>query len=176
VSSAGAAQQPEGHKKTESFTTVASNISEIAAAGLTPLDIDILGWTSDAENERLMTAFSERGQAGLIEAMQKAAVAAKIRSPGSLALDFRYARQIAASGGTRRILLLADRWIGFGEAVNRTRSMDYPFTLIDMTVDSSGRGEGTLFIATKVVRTGNLLVLENFVSTPVTLADIKRKK
>ena len=76
---------------------------------------------------------------------------------------------------TRRILLLTDRYIGLGEATARTRTLDYPFTLIDMTIDASGRGEGQLFIATKIMRTGNLLVLENFASTPVQLREIKRR-
>jgi hypothetical protein len=172
LSTSGAAQQTPT-APLESYTTLASNISEIGAAGLVQLDIDILRWTDEAENERFMTAFNEKGPDGLVAALQKAPVAARIKTPGTLAYDLHYAVQVPGKDGTRRILLINDRWIGFGEAYDRSRSLDYPFTLIDMKLDASGRGEGQLFIATKIMRSGNLLILENFATRPVTLGSIK---
>lgn len=174
LSSAGAAQPPT-RPEPEQFTMIASNISEIGGTGIAPLDLDILGWTSEAENERLMAAFNKRGQDGLIDALQKTDPVARLKQPGFLSFDFHYARQAVKADGTRRILLVTDRYIGFGEATARTRTLDYPFTLIDMTIDASGRGEGKLFIATKIMQTGDLLVLENFASTPVQLREIKRR-
>jgi hypothetical protein len=175
LSSAGGAQTATSTGKPEQFTMLASNISEIGGTGIVTLDIDILGWTSEGENERLMTAFNERGQGGLIEALQKTEAVARVKQPGTLSFDFHYARQTVNPDGTRKILLLTDRYIGFGEATARTRTLDYPFTLIDMTIDASGRGQGQLFIATKLMRTGNLLIMENFASTPVQLREIKRR-
>ena len=78
--------------------------------------------------------------------------------------------------GTRRILLITDRPISFGELTNRGRSLEYPFALVDFRVDASGRGEGKLFLATKIIRTGDLFVLENFATQPVVLSDITRQK
>lgn len=182
LSTSGAAHQGPGADRQspgtpiESYTTIASNISEIGAPGLVQLDIDILRWTDEAENEKLMTAFNEKGPDGLVDALQKVQVAARIKTPGSLAYDMHYARQIPGKDGTRRILLINDRWIGFAEAYDRPRTLDYPFTLIDMKVDASGRGEGQLFIATKIRRSGNLLLLENYATRPVTLGSIKPRQ
>jgi hypothetical protein len=175
LSSAGAAQQ-ESKSTREAYTAVASNISEIARAGITPLDIVIERWTDAGENEKLMTAFDEKGQAGLVDALQNTDAVARIRTPGSLSYDFHYARQMTEKNGVRRILLITDRPISFGELTNRGRSLDYPFALIDLRIDASGRGEGKMFLATKIIRTGDLFVLENFATQPVVLSDVKRQK
>ena len=177
LSSAGIAGQEENRKgPLEAYTSVASNISEIGAPGITQLDITIDRWTDAGENERLMTAFDEKGQEGLLEALQKTPPVGRIQTPGRLAYDFHYAREMASKDGRRRILMITDRPIGFAEAAYRGRSMEYPFALLDLRIDASGHGEGQMFLATKIIRSGDLFVLENFATQPVRLADIKRRK
>ena len=171
--SVGAQQEPK--TSVESYTAVASNISEIAPAGITPIDIEIRRFTDAGENERLMTAFDEKGQQGLIDALQKTPAVGYIRAPGQLAYEFHYARVISEKDGVRRILMLTDRPMSFGEAVNRGRSTEYPFTMVDLRIDSGGRGEGKLFLVTKLIRSGDLFVLENFVSQPIVISDVKRR-
>jgi hypothetical protein len=123
-----------------------------------------------------MAAFDEKGQDGLISALQKAEPVGHLRTPGNLAYDFHYAREIEEKDGVRRILMITDRPIRFAEATYRGRSLDYPFALLDFKVDASGRGSGQLFLATKIIRTGDLLVLENFANQPIVVSDIKRQK
>ena len=55
--------------------------------------------------------------------------------------------------GGRRIVLVTDRPISFWEAANQPRSIDYPFTLIELRLNRDGEGEGKMSIATKI--TGN---------------------
>jgi hypothetical protein len=174
LSTSGGAQQPPAGG--ESYTAVAANISEIARAGITPLDIEIKRFTDTAENEKLMAAFDQRGQQGLIDALQKVESVGFLRAPGQLAYEMHYARVISEKDGVRRILMLTDRPMSFGEAVNRGRSTEYPFTMVDLRIDASGRGEGKLFLATKIIKSGDLFVLENFVSQPVMLTEVTRKK
>lgn len=40
------------------------------------------------------------------------------------------------------IFLMTDRYIGAWEAANRPRTMDYPFTLIQLQGDKDGKGVG----------------------------------
>jgi hypothetical protein len=174
VSTSGVAQQvPSGVK--ESYTAIASNISEIAAAGITPFDIEIKRFTDTAENEKLMAAFDRGGQQGLIDALQNVPSVGYLRAPGQLSYDFHYARVLSEKDGVRRILMLTDRPMSFGEAVNRGRSTDYPFTMMDLRIDGSGRGEGKLFLATKIIKSGDLFILENFVAQPIVISEVKRK-
>ena len=173
LSSAGGAQV--GQPVIGSYTAVASNISEIAPAGITQLDIEIRRLTDDGENERMMTAFNEKGQDGLIDELQDTKPIGYIRAPGQLAYEFHYARVINEKQGVRRVLLITDRPMSFGEVVNRGRSTEYPFTMIDLRIDASGRGEGKLFLATKIIRSGDLFVLENYASQPIVIKEVKRK-
>jgi hypothetical protein len=99
-----------------------------------------------------------------------------IRTPDSLGYDLRYAHQEPADEGGRRIVLATDRPINFWEARNQPRTIDYPFTFIQMEMDRSGEGKGTLSLMTKVIPRGNdIVILENFASAPVMLREVRSK-
>lgn len=73
-------------------------------------------------------------------------------------------------------MLATDRPISFWEARNQPRTMDYPFTVIQMDIDKNGDGKGTMSVATKIIARGNTIELENFASAPVMLTKIDAKK
>ena len=60
-----------------------------------------------------------------------------IRTPQTLAWDLRYAHQNPLDEGGRRIVVATDRPIGFREARNQPRTMDYPFTIVEIRLDKS---------------------------------------
>jgi len=176
LSASGAAQQPQEKPVEERYTAIASNVSDLAAAGIVPLDIWITRYTDDAEEEKLMAALSQKGQDGLLEALRRVGPVGRMRVPGQLSTEFHYARQFRGKDGRRRIIMATDRPIGFAEAVNRTISMEYPFTMLELRVDDSGVGDGQLFLAAKFIRTGNLLVLENLGSQAVLISKVRQTK
>ena len=73
--------------------------------------------------------------------------------------------------------MMTDRYIGFWEAVNRPRTIDYPFTLIELRIGADGRGEGKMSLATKIIveKKKNTIVLEDYKSQPVLLTNLKRE-
>jgi hypothetical protein len=73
--------------------------------------------------------------------------------------------------------MATDRYIGFWEAANRPRTVDYPFTLIEMHIGADGRGEGKLSLATKIAydKDSKEVVLENYATQPVQLTDVRRE-
>jgi len=110
-----------------------------------------------------------------LKALQKERPVGSIRAPGSLAYDLRYARELPGEEGGRRLILATDRPIGFAEARNNPRTLDYPFTLIELRLDAEGRGEGRLSIATKLTLNDNVLVIENYADQPVMLTEVRRR-
>lgn len=176
LSSPGVAQQRPGKEKPteERYSAIASNVSEIAAAGVVPLDIWITRYTDDAEEEKLMAALDQKGQDGLIEALRRTPPVGRMRVPGELSTEFHYARQSMGKDGRRRIILATDRPIGFIEATARTYTLEYPFTMLELRLDDSGMGDGQLFLAAKFIRTGNLLVLENLATQAVRISKVRR--
>ncbi|MBI4485434.1 MAG: hypothetical protein HY655_05435, partial [Acidobacteria bacterium] len=98
-----------------------------------------------------------------------------IQSPGSIGYDLRYAHRVKGPDGGVRVVLATDRRIGFWEAVNQPRSIDYPFTVIELRLNSEGEGEGKMSLATKITvdADAKILTLENYDMQPVLLQSVK---
>jgi hypothetical protein len=77
----------------------------------------------------------------------------------------------------RKISALAERWLGFGELRRGARSVNYPFTYIELWVEDDGDVEGTLFPAARVRSRGNNTIeVENFGAYPARLTNIKQRR
>jgi len=173
---ASAVAQTASNSPREHFTAVAVNTSTVGRTGEGPVDITINQWTSEADRDRLMTLFREKGEKALLSALQDQKPVGTISTPGSVGYDLRYARQLPTAEGGRRIILATDRPMGFWEATDQPRSVDYPFTLIELRVDKNGNGEGKLSVATKLTLENNTLVIENYANQPVMLNQVKATK
>jgi hypothetical protein len=53
-----------------------------------------------------------------------------------------YAWNVPDGDGGQRIVLATDRYVSMWEAQNNPRTMDYPFTLVEIRLDKSGEGVG----------------------------------
>jgi hypothetical protein len=166
-------------KLPQRFTAFAANLNSTrigAAAQTLQIEIEITRWSTDGERDRLLTTLKEKGENALLNELQKLPKVGYFRTPDSLSYDLHFARETPWGDGGRRIFIATDRYISFWEAVNQTRSMQYPFTLIEMHLNNQGRGEGKMSVATKVIAEGNQLVLENWDIQPVMLKDIREEK
>jgi len=163
---------------TERFTAFAINPNSPGLSATANVDIQITRWTPDAERDRLTTILFEQGAAKLLEALKAAPRVGSIRTTGTIGWDLRYARRTDLPDGGQRIELLTDRPIGTLEASEQGRSMDYPFTMIDLRLNAKGEGDGKLWIATRIAadKGTKVIVAENFNIAPVTLTAVKRLK
>ncbi|RPJ70216.1 MAG: hypothetical protein EHM24_16230 [Acidobacteria bacterium] len=173
--SAGAAGRSQTAGEKESFTAVAIANNNLGSGAGTVL-IDITRWSPEAERSRLVGVLMEKGQEALLDELRDAPPAGTIRTPATLAYDLRYAQQTPTEDGGRDILLLTDRPIGFWEATARPRSIEYPFTVIQMRIDGDGKGTGTITLATKIAGAANVIVLEDLASSPIRLTEIQVQK
>jgi len=164
------AAQTLGEK--ERFTAVAV-VSNARASGSGIVQIDITRWSTAAERTSLLAVLKKDGAEKLLNALQDTRPVGIIKTPDSLGYDLHYANQTPLPDGGRRIVIATDRPIGFWEASHRPRTIDYPFTVIQMEIDKDGKGKGTLSYATKIIPAGDTIVLENFGIQPVMLTEIK---
>jgi hypothetical protein len=79
--------------------------------------------------------------------------------------------------GRTRIRAVFARWIGFGELRYGRRSVDYPFSYIELLIDPrTGRGEGTYFQAARIrSRGGNTIEIEDFGTFPSRLMGVQMR-
>jgi len=174
---AQAQDKKEEKPKPYRFTAFAINMGSGPKAGV--IDIVIERLTTDEERQGLIAAFVEGGQDSLLKALQKVRPrVGYIRTPNSLGYDLQYAYRFVNSDGTSRVVIGTDRPINFWEASRQPRTIDYPFTIIEMRLDTKGEGEGRMAAGTKISRSkdGKTIELENYGISPVALNEIKLQK
>ena len=164
----------------ESFTGFAINMN--SGPNTATVDFTIERWSTDAERERLLSILKEeknsmRANQQLLAVLQSMPKVGYIRTQNTLAWDLRYANQSPLGNGGRRIVLATDRPVGFREAANQSRTMDYPFTIVEMQLDKDGRGVGKILAGTKLlIDKNNTLVLENYGQQPIRFNEIRPLK
>jgi hypothetical protein len=165
--------QTSGEK--EEFNAAAI-VNDNIASGAGRIVMRVTRWSTEAERRHLAETLLKSSNETLVEELRDQKSVGTIRTPDSLGYDLRYAHQEPGADGGRRIVLATDRPISFWEATNRPRTIEYPFTVIQMEIDKNGEGKGTMSYAAKIIPRGNVIELENFSTAPVMLTDIKAKK
>lgn len=166
---------PQTNQPAIEITAFAINMSNIGTGASSTVQIQVNRWTPDPERDALMALFLEKGADALLSGLQKAGSVGTIRLPTTIGYDLRFARSNTLEEGARQIVLATDRPIGAFEAMNQPRSIDYPFTLIEIRVDKNGKGEGKLSVATKITydKRSRTVRLEDYASEPVRLENVQ---
>ncbi len=168
------------------ITAFAVSMGTVGTGANAVVDITIDRWSTAAERERLISTMLEKGSDALLRELQKMPKSGRFRIPGlmgpdphqlRLGHDLRYTWQTTLPEGGRRIVIATDRYIGFQEARNQPRTIDYPFTLFEIRINKDGEGEGKMAVATKISfdKKKNTVELENYSSEPVRLNALKAK-
>jgi hypothetical protein len=135
-------------------------------------------WSSEADHDRLMEAMFDKGPEQLLDTLQKMPRLGYIRRPGSIGWDIRFARRTPSPDGGERITLITDRRMSFREVASRPRSYDYPFTVIELSLQKNGEGEGNVTLATRITgdKHNKVMTLENFDIQPIMLTKVTRER
>ena len=136
------------------------------------VSIFINEYSSDEEVQRLSGILAQKGPEALREELWDLEKG-WLRMGSSLGYPIAVARSQPTEAGGRRIRLLADRPIEFFEIWTSSRSLDYPFAFIEVTVDREGNGEGQMIPAAKVRMVGRTLDVESFSVQPARLLGVR---
>src|SRR6266508_1504153 len=169
VGSRGLAQTPER------FTAAAINMNNGAAGTIESV---VNRWSTDSERDRLMSTMMSKGPEKLLDTLQDLPRVGYFRTPDSIGWDIHFARRMPGKDGGERLTLITDRRISFWEAASRPRSIDYPFTVIELRLNGDGEGEGKMSVATRIIadKEANIVTLENYDIQPVQLKNVKHER
>ena len=161
----------------ERYTAFAVNMGSPGPAGAGQVEFVVERWSTDAERDRLLNALFDKGPDKLLDALQSMPRVGYFRTPNSIGYDVHFARKRPGEDGGEIITLATDRHIGFWEAANRPRTVDYPFTVVEIHIGKNGEGEGKMSLATKITgdKEAKMLTLENYQSQPVLLTKVKKE-
>lgn len=160
------------------FTAMAVNMSNVGRDGSGTVQIEVDRWSSQADRDKLFSTLMDKGPDKLLDTLRSMPRVGYIRSTTSIGWDLHYARMTPMPEGGQRIVLATDRPIGFREAYNNARTMDYPFTIIEIHMNRDGVGEGKMSVATKITgdKEDRVIQLEDFANQPVMLKDVREEK
>lgn len=161
----------------ERYTALAVNIGDSPVPWTTlTVDMVVNRWSTDAERDRLLSTLMEQGPDKLLDVLREMPRVGYIRTPDSIGYDLKFARKQPLPDGGERVVLATDRYITLWEAMNRPRTIDYPFTVIELRVGPSGEGDGKMSLFAKIIadKKNNMIVLEDYGTQPVLLKSVRK--
>jgi hypothetical protein len=125
-----------------------------------------------------MSTLLEEGPDKMLDVLQSMHHVGYFNTPGNLRWDLRFAWKTSLPDGGERVTLVTDRRISFREAARQSRTLDYPFTVIELHLNRDGEGEGKMSLATKIIadKAANTITLENWGTQPVMLKAVHTEK
>jgi hypothetical protein len=159
----------------ERYTALAANLNT-GGSGVVEMVVD--RWSTEAERNRLVTLLLQQGPEKLLDVLEDLPRVGYIRLDGGLGYDLHYSQKIKGPDGGERVVLATNRPIGFWEAATSPRSINYPFTVIELRLNTDGEGEGRLSFATKITADNDskVITLENYETQPVLMRSVKSIK
>ncbi len=173
TSPAGAHGRGDRDGAKEVFTGTLVGIGGPAAGRTRSFTLTLTGQTPSADVERDLALLGDNGQDAFKRAVSKERLGT-FALDGEVGHDVNFVVETSTPEG-RRITIVFDRWENIFELRNGTRSLDYPFTYIELSLDATGRGSGMLVGAAKVYfdrDDPSNLTVENFGVYPVRLLDV----
>jgi hypothetical protein len=115
------------------------------------VNIIINEFSTPEEQKGLIEAFEEKGQEGLYNALDKMSAKGRMQITGTLGYDINYVREFPMPDGSRKIRLITNRLIRFGEAWASTISADYNLSAAEIIISKAkNKSTGTLLPAMEI--------------------------
>ena len=129
-------------------------------------------YASDAEIEAFQKALTDGGDKGLFETMSDAKPIGWVRIGGNTRYHLRLIRSIDTPEG-RIIRGITDRPISFAEIIRPTRSKNYSYGIIELSLDPQGEGDGSIIAAAKINFNGHSVEIESLGNQPFRIMAVK---
>jgi hypothetical protein len=174
--SSGAAQEPQAPVPAQ-YSANAIGQSGTVAGKSFGLNVYIDAVSPEGQVDELIEILRQKGQDGLVSALEKSKDLGRIAPTGSVGTTMRVVLINPRPDGGQHIVLATNRPIAFGELYNGTRSRDYPIGILVLNVDGNGKGTGTFAPLCKVkFNKKKELVVEHYGQKPFRVVNVTRQK
>ena len=158
------AQEPKPAKPKREYIEATAMGTSTQLGRMINIQIIIEEYSTPEDQKALMEAFEQKGSQGLYHAVDKMKSKGRMSITGTLGYDVNYIRAFQMPDGSRKIRLVTDRPINFGEAWANSRSEDYNLSAAEIIISTQkGKSSGTLVPACQFkVNKQNGLEIENY--------------
>lgn len=160
----------------ETFTATASLSTAGGTKATTPVTIVVSRTMTQDEAAKLTGAFSKGGAAALRAALKGVPPTGSIRVGNSAPVAARLTLERVTDRG-RLLTIVTDKPIAFlGAGLPNAKAKEgYDFGVLDIEVNASGAGSGTLSPAAKIQVKDGAFVVDDYAAESVRLVDVKKK-
>jgi hypothetical protein len=139
---------PQDKKKPEAYSAVAQGTGGAVGARAIQFDFRINEYTTDQEVKDLAALLKEKGQDALRHALEKLEKG-RINAVGRTGNDIAVARK-RQHGNSTIITIVTARNMPFLELYSMSRTTDYPFGFLQVTLNEKGEGTGKIMAAASI--------------------------
>ena len=141
------------------------------------LTIYVNGLSSEAQIRELRGVLKDKGQGGLVNALQKMKDQGRLTSTGGTGYGMRLATMLPNKEGGYHIVLVTVTPINFLQGASSERSRDYPLGIVVLDVDKSGKGSGVFAPACSLkINEKDELEMERYGDKPYRLENVYLQK
>ena len=132
----------------EHYSAVWAVVGGTAGGGTVPINIVVNRYNTDADIENLAAVLKDAGPDALRRALEKENVG-QLSPAGRVGVPIAIARKLT-DGNKTVIRIVTARNLSFVELRYSGRSVDYPFTILQLELDETGKGTGTAIAFAKI--------------------------
>ena len=115
------------------------------------VNIHIQQYSTPEEQKTLINAFKRGGQDELVNVLEDLKPKGRVRfASGGVGNDVKYIMELPSEKGVRRLRLITDRDLAFGELYYGTRSREHDVGAIELILTPDGKGSGTVLPACRL--------------------------
>ena len=139
------------------------------------IDIQVNRYTSDSERMEYLQLLKSKGEEALLKTLGKANVG-RISAPGQVGVAVAVARLRKTEGG-HRVRLVTTRPVSFLQARRGEIADQFPYTVVDLYLDESGKGNGSVLSALRVFFDDDgQIQIQGLGGDPLDLINVERVK
>jgi len=136
-------------KKRETYTAVAIGTGGRVGGRSMNLNFYIDEYTTDDQVREYLGVLQEKGNDGLRRVLEKVKVG-RVAPAATTGTDLAIARKLITDTGQEIIRVVSARPMPFLELYHGGRSTDYPFTIIELSLNPDGPGQGAVLGAAQL--------------------------
>jgi hypothetical protein len=171
------AQGAPGTPRPEIFTATASIKTAGGVAATAPVTITVDWKMPQSQADGLIDAFKMGGADALRKALDGVAPTGSVRIGGGDLIAARMTIERVTGKGRLVTVVTLEPIVFIGAGVPNAKATDaYQFGVVDLEVDASGKGTGTLSPAAKITVHEGAFVVEDYASDLVELKEVSKVK